>query len=547
MYYGKNYIRLIIIILMENYREKIAVLTIVTLFFILYSTYSLLRYFSLNAGAYDLGIYSSVLFNTLHGRLFYTNLLNESFLSNHFSPFMFILAGVYYIFPKTYILLIIQSFFIAYSGYILYLIYRLYVKTDRIKFEFIIPVLLYELSPIGYAPLAFDFHLMALLPFFYFLAFYYFLKDNKLMEIISLIFLVSLHSFFVVIVIFFMFSNMLLKYYNKDILKNYRNINYKKMFRIFSVFILLSIILLSYFLFASFMRNALVGKYVLILPSDEISNGSFNSLSLTGYIYELLNPAILIHGVLSNLNLKLELLYITLYSSGFMILLSPITLIPVIPYIIFAVPSNYGAYVQIGYEYTALMAPMVFISMVVGIKKLNAINTKNGRHRFLNKYARYLVLIIVLIFLMDIGLSPLIPDNYYHNPGIEANINEFHINKTSKLIFLLSHKLNYNSTLITQNNVYPAFSNFTNAYELGTFGKFNNNNYTNITCEYIISDNASIWYNITTMYGFSMKQFINMNLKANYGLYINEDNITVLKYHYNGSLYKMKDNNLVKS
>ncbi len=534
-------------ILMRDYREKIVVLIVVTFFFILYSIYSLLRYFSLNAGAYDLGIYSSALFNTLHGKFFYTNLLNESFLSNHFSPFMFILLGVYYIFPRTYILLIIQSFFIAYSGYILYLIYKFYVKTDKIRFEFIIPVLLYELSPIGYAPIAFDFHLMALLPFFYFLAFYYFLKDNKLMETISLIFLISLHSFFVVIVIFFIFSNFILKYYYKGIFKHYRDINYRKFLKIFSLFILLSLILITYFLFASFMRNVLVGKYALILPSDEITNGSFNSLSLTGYIYELLNPVILIHGVLSNIYLKLELLFVTLYSSGFMMLLSPVTLVPVIPYIIFAVPSSYGAYVQIGYEYTALMAPMVFISMVIGIKKLNNIKyNKNRKHVSLNKNVKYFVIFIVLIFLVDIALNPIIPDSYYLNPGIETNIDNFHINNTSKLIFLLAHKLNNNSTLITQNNVYPAFSNFTNAYELGTFSKFKDNNYTDIKCEYIIGDNASIWYTITTMFGFSMKQFINMNLKENYGLYINEYNITVLKYHYNSSLYAMKNNKLIK-
>ncbi len=538
---------------MKNYKEKIIVLTIVTLFFILYSTYSLLRYFSLNAGAYDLGIYSSALFNTLHGKLFYTNLLNESFLSNHFSPFMFILLGVYYVFPETYILLIIQSFFIAFSGYILYLIYRFYVKTDKIRFEFIIPVLLYELSPIGYAPIAFDFHLMALLPFFYFLAFYYFLKDNKIMEIISLALLISLHSFFVVIVIFFIFSNILLKYYHKGMLRNYRNINYNKLLKVFSVFILLSTILIAYFLFASFMRNALAGKYVLTLPSDEITNSNFNKLSLTGYIYELFNPSILMHNILSNFYLKLELLYVTLYSSGFLIILSPLTLIPVIPYIIFAIPSNYSAYVQIGYQYTALMAPMVFISMVIGIKRINnkdinnINNIKIKKYISSHKFVKYVIVFIILIFLVDIGLSPLIPNNYYYDPGIEANINDFHIDNTSKLIFLLSDKLNNNSTLITQNNIYPAFSNFTNAYQLNNFDKFKNNNYTDIKCEYIISDNASIWYNITTAYEFSMKQFINMNLHANYGLYINEDNITVLKYNYNGSLYEMKNNNLIKS
>ena len=62
------------------------------LFFIIFSYYSILRFESLNATGFDLGIYSSALNNAIHGGLFYTNLLNESYLGNHFSPFMFVLV-----------------------------------------------------------------------------------------------------------------------------------------------------------------------------------------------------------------------------------------------------------------------------------------------------------------------------------------------------------------------------------------------------------------------------------------------------------------------
>ena len=187
-------------------------ISVSALFFIIFSYYSILRYESLNATGFDLGIYSSALNNAIHGGMFYTNLLNESYLGNHFSPFMFVLVPFFYIYQHNATLLVIQAFFISFGAVPLYLTYRKVVLNDEYRKYSLFLILLYELSPISTGPVSFDFHLMALMPFFYLFALYFFISRRYVSFYLSIGIIVSLHAFFAIIVVFFIFSLYIVRY-----------------------------------------------------------------------------------------------------------------------------------------------------------------------------------------------------------------------------------------------------------------------------------------------------------------------------------------------
>ncbi len=233
-------------------------LFISTFFFLVFSAYSIYRYVSLNATGFDLGIYSSALFNALHGGLFYTNRLNESYLGNHFSPFMFLLVPFVYIYQHNATLLVLQAFFISFGAVPIYLTFRKVVPEDYRKYGFSL-VVLYELSPVVIGPISFDFHLMALMPFFYLFALYFFVTRKMIPFYLSIAAIVSIHAFFAIIAVFFIFSLYLARYLRKRWLAE---MIHRKMeaLRIFAGFIVAVFILIAYLLFAEHMKSVISGS-----------------------------------------------------------------------------------------------------------------------------------------------------------------------------------------------------------------------------------------------------------------------------------------------
>ena len=191
-------------------RYNFPILIISIAFSILFTVYSFLQFDLLNMSAWDLGIYTQALYSGIHGHLFYTSLLPGSYLSEHFSPILFLLVIPYYIYPHAYTLLIIQGFAIGLSAYVLYLLSleimnklkdtRTGKYIDSRAISFVI-ALAFLLSPLTESPIFFDFHLMVFLPLFFFMALYFFLKGNIVLNIIFIGLIVSLHSAYVFIAI----------------------------------------------------------------------------------------------------------------------------------------------------------------------------------------------------------------------------------------------------------------------------------------------------------------------------------------------------------
>jgi len=505
------------------------------IFFLIFSYYSVLRYISLNATGFDLGIYSSALYNAVHGGLFYTNLLNESYLGNHFSPFMFFLLPFYYIYQHNSTLLIIQAFSISFGAVPLYLAFRRICPETGYSIYGIFIVLVYELSPIAIGPISFDFHLMALMPFFYLSAFYFFLSRRMIPFYISIGAIVSIHAFFAIIAIFFIFSLYLARYVRRGCTKDMKN-GIGKTIVVLSGFIVTAAILMAYLIFAEHMKSSISGS--------SFSITGINSLIL--YLKNQYNISFTLKMFLSAYRTKFGLLLIAVLGGGFLAVFYPIALIPIIPYLMFSMFSGNSAYYIAGYQYTAMFSPMIFAASVYGIKKV-AVRLKGLR---LPKHGvkTAIVIFVLIISVLNFALSPISPEPVHIESSNITGISQFHVNQTSEALFLLRDNINRSSTVLTQNNLYPQFSKFTDAYLLYSYNAIGNLSsmiYKNFT--YIIADRYSPFYEQNDLVGISMKGLVQKLSLSDYGYYFNEFGIVVLKYAYSGPEYVMVNGTLVPS
>jgi uncharacterized membrane protein len=83
-----------------------------------------LRFYAFELPAYDLRIHEELVANTLRGRLLYSDLLGECFLSHHVSPIFILFAPLYALWPSPVWLLILQGILVGCAGWFLWLMAR---------------------------------------------------------------------------------------------------------------------------------------------------------------------------------------------------------------------------------------------------------------------------------------------------------------------------------------------------------------------------------------------------------------------------------------
>ena len=189
----------------RDHKKDFVAFSIAVAFFIVFSIFSILQYYSLGTSAYDLGINAQSLYAFIHKGTFYTPLLNENTLVQHFTMFKFTQVPIYYFFPSPVSIMIYENLFIALGGYIVYLLsmelLKDHIKSLKLLYLISIGFLLsYEFSPFTQSLVSFPFHMMAFLPFFLLLAFYAFLTERRVLHIISLVFIISIHANFIYII-----------------------------------------------------------------------------------------------------------------------------------------------------------------------------------------------------------------------------------------------------------------------------------------------------------------------------------------------------------
>ena len=139
---------------------QLGIIICIMVYTVIFSYFTILRHYSFDSGAWDLGTYEQMLWNTINsGRLFWTapDVINSTgfFFGTHFSPILFIILPIYFLYQATETLLVLQSFVIALGALPLYWLARDELKSKIGGFVIALAYLLY-------APLHgvnwFDFH-----------------------------------------------------------------------------------------------------------------------------------------------------------------------------------------------------------------------------------------------------------------------------------------------------------------------------------------------------------------------------------------------------
>lgn len=465
----------------------------------IFSTYSIYKYYALDASAFDLGLHANILWTTLHGKLFYSNLLGEDFLSEHFAPFEYIQLPIYYLYPSPVSLLLFQDIFLAMAIVPLYKIIEFLLK-DKIRDSSLYNIILfsiifsYELSPFTASIYSFDFHNMSFLPIFIFTAIFAFLYHKKILNISMLILIVSLHSSFVYISLMIILFEILYSAKYKELGLVFSRIKHRyNLILLFTLFITLGLL---YIEIASFLKADFAGH----IYSAGISTGESGTVSggLLGMIKALFtDPAYLFSFISANYLLKISYLALLFGTTGFMSLFLPEVLLIGIPYFAYAFTSSYASYYVLGYQYAGMIYPVMFLGIAFGIGKIIDNLESKKKHRFTpekifssykkngqNKTMKIIATLLIAGLFVGLVFSPLIPYDTLSTNDISG------IHMTGCTAYLINERKSIpeNSSILVENNVMPLFSNYQHVY-MAPYSPLPN--YTSFN--YIIYINNTFW------------------------------------------------------
>ncbi len=128
---------------------------------------------------FDLGLFENLLYNALHGRQGFA--LGDAYFGVHFEPILYAVLPVYALVPRTETLLAVQSFALGGAAVPLYLTARRYLGPSLPAFVIVFAFLTH---PSLHGPNFYDFHFLALSPFFVGWAAYFFVsRSNKLLAL----------------------------------------------------------------------------------------------------------------------------------------------------------------------------------------------------------------------------------------------------------------------------------------------------------------------------------------------------------------------------
>ena len=487
-------------------------------FAILFSIFSVIQYYAVGTSAYDLGINAQELWGFIHTGNFFTPLLDENAFVQHFTIFKFIQVPLYYIFPSPITLMVFEDVFIAIAGYLIYLIsneiFKIRINSEKKIFMISLILLIsYEISPYVESLVSFPFHNMAFLPFFFLLAFYAFITSRRILQIISILFIISLHANFVYIVaVLLVYEFLYLHTYNGVKIKIWLSRGSKPGRTKDFIILVISIVLLyGYVVMAGIIKLHIAGisSYSLTPSTGESGSPVGSPLALIGLAFH--NPQELISIINVNKGEKMFYIKFMYESTGYIAIFSPLSFIMDLPYILYALPSSYSSYYQIGYQYSALIIGAVYISTIMGCYNIIRLydyfkgnfNEKSAMN--INKYwsgnrgeKRILaictvIVIVIIIAMVPYGLfsPPHIQQSPYHDPM--NDIFEEHISAVPEYLTHFSDQIPQSSYILTENTLMPYFSNHLNVYASPyTPGYYNNLS----RFQYIVLQNNSAWANI---------------------------------------------------
>jgi len=301
---------------------------------------------------FDLAMHAQVIWNILHGSI-YNSILGVDFPANHMHLVSFLIAPVYAVFPHPFTLLFLQSLALGIAVCPLYLLAR---SALGYKWALVIG-LMYLIYPcVGFVNLC-EFHPVAFSTAFLLFMLYYFEQDRFGMYLLFMFLAMSCQENIPLVVVAMGIYALI----------------YRRKFHWVFVPILSGAI---YFLLC-------VG---VIMPY--FNKGIMNFIGLYGYLgdsYGKIVLKIIMHpiSILKIMVTKHKVLYLNKLFGPvlYLPLLSPASLVPLIPLLFQHLLSNRAPETFINYHYTAEMIPFIFLGVVYGIKNILSLGWLRERQR----------------------------------------------------------------------------------------------------------------------------------------------------------------------
>jgi len=145
---------------------RTALIALAAAYLLIYSYLSIHRYHKLMSGAWDVGIFDSLFYNTLHGKIF----ADYRGPFDHFQPIYFVLVPFYALWQDARMILLLQTAVLTLPVWPLYLLTRQVTGSGVLAAMLGILYLLYPL--VGEANL-YDIHMLSFSPFFFFFMLYF--------------------------------------------------------------------------------------------------------------------------------------------------------------------------------------------------------------------------------------------------------------------------------------------------------------------------------------------------------------------------------------
>ena len=156
----------------ENLAKILKILIISYIIFVF--AICLFKYFTFQYNGLDLAIFNQVFYNSSLGNLYQFTIHPTSYLGDHFELIIFLLVPFYSLLKSPVSLLLLQTLFLAFASIPLYLIAKKHLNPWPTLFI----LFLYLFNPVTLNINLFEFHALALAPFFVFWTFYFY-DQNK--------------------------------------------------------------------------------------------------------------------------------------------------------------------------------------------------------------------------------------------------------------------------------------------------------------------------------------------------------------------------------
>ena len=473
--------------LLKN-KTSLSLIIAVIVYSMIWSAISLLRYYTFHASVFDLGLTSSLLYRAFSGHIIY-GVTSRPIDAN--KMIYFIIAPFYDIYPHPSVLLVFQSVFISIGAIPLYKIGQKLLKNDRIA-------LILSLSYLLYYPLSgvnwFDFHFMALFPTLFLMSIYLWLYNKNKYSLVF-VFLAAISDYLVPFILLFYFIFLI---------SRGKKFSYKPFKYALGV------------LFIAIGVLAWVNIYYGISYTAGITHLASSS-SATSSGFSLLFA-----------NFPLKALYILLigFPVLFIFLIYPEASIMLIPYIGMEFLYNYLPYFDpVGYQYPALIIPVIFFATILGLKRLNDLKPKKFDLKNIKKIAVMILVLSIVSYSIAVPLTVGISINSENN--VPAIKNDITVNYYDRALSNMIRQVPKNSEILIQDNMPQAA--YDTYYHLATS--------TNITYyNYSLTDPYSIWFDDN----ISLNNKVTLNSMTWFNSYL-LDNYSIIDEEY-GMIFMAKNN-----